>query len=316
MIEVVAVSKFYGDRVGVRDLTFTAGRGDVVGLLGPNGAGKTTTLRMLTGYLMPSRGTVRIAGADLWEAPLALRRQVGYLPDRPPLYRDMSVRGYVAYTATLRGVARAERRERVAAALALCGLSAVAERLIGHLSRGYQQRVGLAQAIVHDPALLVLDEPTAGLDPRQIHELRELIRRLGQERTVVLSSHILPEVSTLCNRVLILDGGRVLAADAPERLARSLPGAARYRARMAGEPAAVAAALGAVAGLAAEAQADGAWLLEAPAGAELRPALFYALAAAGLPLLELTPLRLSLEDVFLRLTTAEGGGGAGVAAGG
>ena len=308
MIEVLGVCKYYGGNVGVADLTFVAGRGDVVGLLGPNGAGKTTTLRMITGYLLPSRGTVRIAGADLWAAPLALRRRIGYLPDRPPLYREMSVRAYVSYAAALRGVPRAERRQRVAEAVAACGLAEVTGRLVGHLSRGYQQRVGLAQAIVHDPALLVLDEPTVGLDPRQIHELRELIRRLGRERTVVLSSHILPEVSMLCNRVLILDRGRVLAEDAPERLARSLRGTSRFRARVAGEPAAVAAALAQVPGVSAEPAADGAWQLEAPAGSEVRPALFYALAAAQLPLLELTPLHLSLEDVFLRLTTAEAAG--------
>lgn len=297
------VSRYYGRQVGCADVSFAVGQGEILGLLGPNGAGKSTTLRMLTGYLAPSRGRVRVAGHDMWEAPARARRLIGYVPDRPPIYREMTVRSYVAFAAELRG-APGDRR-RVNGVLEQLDLSGVAGRLVGNLSRGFQQRVSLAQAIVHDPPVLVLDEPTVGLDPRQISELRELIRRLGQERTVVLSSHILPEVQSLCHRVLIMDGGRVLAEDTPGRLAAALHGGRRYRVQVRGEPAAAEAVLRAVPGALRVEPAGEGWLVETDPGADVRPELFFRLAAAGLPLLELTPLELSLEDVFLRLTTRE-----------
>lgn len=305
MIEVSNAARYYGPKVGVQDLSFAVGQGEILGLLGPNGAGKTTTLRMLTGYLTPTRGQVRVAGADLWENPARARRLIGYLPDRPPLYREMTVRAYIAFCAELRGVPRAARPRRVDQVLEELNLTGVAGRLVGNLSRGFGQRVGLAQAIVHQPPVLVLDEPTVGLDPRQIHELRELIRRLGQERTVVLSSHILPEVQALCHRVLIMDRGRVLVEDAPARLAEALRGTRRYRVQVQGNPAAVEPLLSALPGVRQVTPGTGHWLLEAEPHADLRPALFYRLAEARLPLLELTPVELSLEDVFLRLTTRE-----------
>lgn len=306
VIEVLAVSKCYGPKVGVQDITFRVGRGEILGLLGPNGAGKTTTLRLITGYLVPSRGTIRIGGCDLWDDPTAARRQIGYLPDRPPVYRDMTVRDFVTFAAALRGVPRAARRRRVDETLTLTGLAHVQGRLVGNLSRGYQQRVGLAQAIVHDPAVLVLDEPTVGLDPRQIHEIRELIRRLGQDRTVILSSHILPEVQALCHRVLIMDRGRVLAEGTPQRLAEALRQARRYRIEVQGEPAAAAALLRSVPGVQSVAQEGGAFVVATAPEVDVRPDLFYRLAAARMPLLALVPLDLSLEDVFLRLVTTEG----------
>lgn len=310
MIEVTGVSKFYGPKAGARDLNFRVAAGEILGLLGPNGAGKSTTLRMLTGYLTPSRGSIRVGGADLWADPAAARRRIGYLPDRPPLYREMTVRGFVRFAAELRGVPRRARRERVEEALALTGLTRVAGRLIGHLSRGYQQRVGLAQAIVHQPQVLVLDEPTVGLDPRQIHEIRALIRDLGRERTVILSSHILPEVQALCHRVLIMDHGRVLAEDTPGRLAEALRGNRRYRVEVQGAPEAAATVLQGVPGVLGVTPEGGGFLLETAPDTDVRPHLFFALAAAGLPLLQLTPVELSLEDVFLRLTTTEEKGGA------
>ncbi len=305
MIELRNVTKFYGHRVGVQDLTFRVAPGEILGLLGPNGAGKTTTLRMLTGYLAPSQGRIRVGGLDLWDDPEPARRLVGYLPDRPPVYREMSVRRFVTFAAELRGVPRRMRREQVNLTLTRTGLTHVADRLIGNLSRGYQQRIGLAQALVHDPPVLVLDEPTAGLDPRQIHEIRQVIRDLAGTRTVILSSHLLPEVEALCQRVLIMDRGRVLVEDTPARLAAAVRGAHCYRVQTRGCQQATLALIRNLPGIIRVTPTDGGLLLETDQQVDVRPDLFFALAAAGLPLLELTPVRLSLEDVFLRLTTHE-----------
>ncbi len=211
MIEVKGLYKRYGNLVAVRNVSFEVQRGEVVGLLGPNGAGKTTTMRVITGFLPPSQGSVRIAGHDLEREPIAARRAIGYLPENPPLYPEMRVSDYVHYVATIKDVARAARAEKVVRALAVCGLEGVERRVIGTLSRGFRQRVGLAQAIVHEPEVLVLDEPTAGLDPLQIVEIRNLIRELAEEegRTVILSTHILPEVEAICQRVLLISFGEI-----------------------------------------------------------------------------------------------------------
>jgi len=215
MIAVEGVTKRYGDVVAVEDLSFEVSRGEVVGFLGPNGAGKTTTMRMLTGFLPATDGTARIAGHDIFAEPLAARRSVGYLPEAPPLYPEMSVEGYVRYAAKLNDVPRARREEAVDRALERCGLRAVRRRVIGDLSKGFRQRVGIAQAIVHDPPVLVLDEPTVGLDPIQIVEIRELIKHLAApdegdhaQQTVILSTHILAEVEAICRRVILIDRGR------------------------------------------------------------------------------------------------------------
>ncbi len=211
MIEVKGLYKRYGDLVAVRNVSFEVQRGEVVGLLGPNGAGKTTTMRVLTGFLPPSEGGVRIAGHDLEREPIAARRAIGYLPENPPLYPEMRVTDYLNFVAAIKDVPRASRADKVERALSACGLDEVRRQVIGTLSRGYRQRVGLAQAIVHEPEVLVLDEPTAGLDPRQIVEIRNLIRELAQEkgRTVVLSTHILPEVEAICQRVLLMSFGEI-----------------------------------------------------------------------------------------------------------
>jgi len=220
VIEARGLSKRYADIVAVDDVSFTVERGEVVGFLGPNGAGKTTTMRMLTGFLPPTDGGASIAGHDIFEDPLAARRSVGYLPESPPLYPEMSVRSYVDYVARIKDVARARRREAVDSALERCGLAEVGRRVIGTLSKGYRQRVGLAQAIVHDPAVLILDEPTVGLDPLQVREIRELIAGLvapeqgDAQHTVILSTHILPEVEAICKRVILMNEGRK-AVDAP-----------------------------------------------------------------------------------------------------
>ena len=219
MIEARGLSKRYGDVVAVDDVSFTVGKGEVVGFLGPNGAGKTTTMRMLTGFLPPTDGSATIAGHDIFDEPLAARRSVGYLPETPPLYPEMTVRAYVQYVAKIKDVPRAARREAVDRALERCALADVASRVIGTLSKGYRQRVGLAQAIVHDPPVLILDEPTVGLDPIQIAEIRGLIAELAGEggdhqHTVILSSHILAEVSAICRRVIMINEGRK-TVDAP-----------------------------------------------------------------------------------------------------
>lgn len=220
MIEAEGLSKHYGDLVAVDNVSFSIGQGEVVGFLGPNGAGKTTTMRILTGYLPASDGTARIAGHDIFSDPLAARRAIGYLPESPPLYPEMDVAGYLRYVAALRDVPRSGRRAAVDRAIARCGLSEVRRRVIGQLSKGFRQRVGIAQAIVHDPPVLILDEPTVGLDPLQIREIRGLLRELanpaagGQQHTIVLSTHVLAEVEAICRRVILIYEGRK-EVDAP-----------------------------------------------------------------------------------------------------
>jgi ABC-2 type transport system ATP-binding protein len=218
MIEVRNVSKRFGDTEALRGVSFAAARGEVVGFLGPNGAGKTTTLRILATYLAPDGGSATVCGFDTAERPMEVRRRIGYLPEQPPLYLDHTVDEYLGFCAALRGLPRARRRSAVDGVVARCGLGDVRHRLIGNLSRGYRQRVGLAQALVHDPEVLVLDEPTSGLDPNQIREIRNLIRSLGTGRTVLLSTHILPEVAMTCSRAVIIHRGRVVADDGIEAL--------------------------------------------------------------------------------------------------
>jgi ABC-2 type transport system ATP-binding protein len=213
MIEVANLSKRYGDLFAVKDVSFTAAPGHILGFLGPNGAGKTTTMRIITGFLPATAGTVRVDGFDVFEQSAEVRRRIGYLPENPPLYNDMSVTPYLRFVARLKGLPRAAVGDAVERVLATCGLTGVRDRLLGHLSKGYRQRVGLAQALIHDPPVLVLDEPTIGLDPRQIIEIRSLIRTLGGQRTVVLSTHILPEVAQVCDKVVIINDGRVVLED-------------------------------------------------------------------------------------------------------
>jgi gliding motility-associated transport system ATP-binding protein len=210
MIEVKNLTKLYGNFVAIRDVSFTAEKGSILGFLGPNGAGKTTTMRIITGFMPATSGTVLVDGLDIFKQSLEARRRIGYLPETPPLYVDMRVEGYLRYVAKLRGVPRSRSEEALDHALEVCGLTDMRHRICGQLSKGYRQRVGLAQALIHDPQVLVLDEPTIGLDPRQIHEIRGLIKTLSGERTVVLSTHILPEVSQICDKVVIIADGRVV----------------------------------------------------------------------------------------------------------
>jgi len=220
MIEVASLTKRYGELAAIRDVSFTAAPGQILGFLGPNGAGKTTTMRIITGFLPATTGTVRVDGFDVFEQSAEVRRRIGYLPENPPLYNDMSVPSYLRFVAKLKGLRRGDVAVALERVLDTCGLRQVRDRLLGHLSKGYRQRVGLAQALIHDPPVLVLDEPTIGLDPRQIIEIRSLIRTLGGKRTVILSTHILPEVSQICEKVVIINDGRVVLEEDMATLTR------------------------------------------------------------------------------------------------
>jgi len=221
-IEVRGLTKAYRDHVAIRDLSFSIGAGEVVGFLGPNGAGKSTTMRILTGYMPPTRGTVRVRGHDVLEEPMEVKRRVGYLPEIPPVYLDMTVVGYLRFVARLKGVRRSELRAEVERAAEQAGVAHIADRLIRNVSKGYRQRVGLAQALLHDPEVLILDEPTVGLDPIQIEQVRSLIRQLGadQRRTILLSTHILREVEAVCERIIMIAGGHIVADDTFDALTR------------------------------------------------------------------------------------------------
>ncbi len=218
MIEVENLTKRYGDLAAVQNISFSAKKGEVLGFLGPNGAGKTTTMRIITGFLPATSGTARVDGFDIFEQAQEVRARVGYLPENPPLYNDMTVRSYLSFVARIKGVARADIPAAAKRSIERCGLNEVADRVLGHLSKGFRQRVGLAQALIHDPSVLVLDEPTIGLDPRQIIDIRSLIRDLSGERTVILSTHILPEVAQLCDKVVIINRGRIAVEESLETL--------------------------------------------------------------------------------------------------
>jgi len=218
MIEVRNLTKRYGDLLAVRDISFSAGTGQVLGFLGPNGAGKTTTMRIITGFMPATSGTVKVAGYDIFDDSYEVRKRIGYLPENPPLYTDMTVTTYLRFVGRIRGIAKAELNDSVDRVLHTCGLAEVTNRVVGHLSKGFRQRVGLAQALIHNPSVLVLDEPTIGLDPRQIIDIRTLIRQLAGDRTVILSTHILPEVAQLCQKVVIINEGHIAVEDTLENL--------------------------------------------------------------------------------------------------
>ena len=312
MIRVERLTKYYGTNVGVRNLDFGVEKGEILGFLGPNGAGKTTTMKMLTCYLPPTAGTAKIFGHDIIEESMAVRRRTGYLPERNPLYGDMSVRGYLEFAADLKGVPASRRRAEVDRSIERCGLEAVPRRTISKLSKGYQQRVGIAQAILNDPELLILDEPTLGLDPKQIIEIRRLIQSLGGDKTVILSSHILPEVSQVCNRVIIINRGELVAVDTPDNLRARLMKSSRLRVKVrdgaaSGRAAALVGGIDGVLLAREESAGDGVRSLEVECASDrdVRDEIARTLVTAGVPLLELRAEELSLEDIFLQLVTEE-----------
>jgi ABC-2 type transport system ATP-binding protein len=310
MIEVQSLTKRYGPVTAVSDVSFRVEAGEILGFLGPNGAGKTTTMRIITGFMPPTDGKVIVAGYDVFEKPLDAKRRTGYLPETPPLYPDMTVREYLTFVAKIKGVPSREVRSRVDDAMAKTRVADVSSRHCGKLSKGYRQRVGLAQAVLHNPEVLVLDEPTAGLDPKQINETRQLVRDLGGSHTIVLSTHILPEVSQTCQRVVIINKGRVVAVDTPENLTARLRGSETMYLQVAGPAGAVQHSLSTITGVSrvsATPGRDGVTDVEVESerGRDVRRELSAAVVGGGWGLLELRPMRMSLEDVFLTLTTED-----------
>ena len=310
MIEVQHITKRYGPVMAVDDVSFRVDSGQILGFLGPNGAGKTTTMRILTGCASATDGQALVAGYDVFEEPVEAKRRTGYLPETPPLYPDMTVHEYLTFAARINGMRSAVRRERVAAAMARTSVEDVADRHCGKLSKGYRQRVGLAQAILHNPDVLILDEPTAGLDPKQIIETRELIKELAGDHTIILSTHILPEVAQTCERVVIIDKGRVVAVDTPDNLTGRLRGSETIRVAidpLGADPAPAVEALAGVTSVTAAASDGDSVVLEVQCdqGADVPRELARTVVSSGWGLLELTPLRMSLEDIFLELTTSE-----------
>jgi ABC-2 type transport system ATP-binding protein len=318
LVEARSLRKDYGTTRAVEDISFKVSRGEVVGFLGPNGAGKSTTMKMLTGYLRPSAGSAVVAGIDVGVDPLAAKRLIGYLPENAPLYDDMMVIDFLSFVADLRGLAGETRHDRLRTICKRCGLTDVLGKNIGQLSKGFRQRVGLAQAMVHDPDLLILDEPTSGLDPNQIVEIRELIKELGREKTVILSTHILPEVQASCGRIIIINAGKLVADDTPDVLTGMDAHAvirlvAKGRSGLALDEGAVQAALTAVPGVAAVERSDGegagtvGFRVRAAGANDPREAIFRAAVDADFVLLDLHRERVSLEETFRQLTVGEGG---------
>ncbi|MCT0252453.1 MULTISPECIES: ABC transporter ATP-binding protein [unclassified Synechocystis] len=314
MIEVEHLSKVYGSTTAIQDVDFSVQKGEILGFLGPNGAGKTTTMRILAGYIPATTGTVRVAGFDVHEQSLAVRKRIGYLPENPPLYGDMTVESFLRFVASIKGVTPGDRRQRVDWAIERCQLTEKRKVLIRKLSKGFKQRVGIAQAIVHDPAVIILDEPTVGLDPKQIIEVRNLIKSLAQDHTIILSTHILPEVSMTCDRVTIINQGRVVATNTPDNLLADLRGNLSYQLEVAGaEGTAIAACLGSLAGVGEvqtkiHPQQQERWqvLVRSDRPEELGQQLAQAIVGQGWHLYEMQRLRPTLEDVFLNLITNEG----------
>jgi len=296
----------------VNDVTFRVERGEILGFLGPNGAGKTTTMRILTGFMPATEGKAIVAGFDVFDQPLEAKRRTGYLPETPPLYPDMTVKEYLDFVAKIKGVLSADRRQRVKTVMERVRIDDMANRLCSKLSKGYKQRVGLAQAIIHNPDVLILDEPTAGLDPKQIIETRELIKELAGNHTIILSTHILPEVSQTCQRVVIINKGHVVAVDTPDNLTARLRGSETLYVQVdaLGD---AAARLGVVPGVTRVTEADRrdslvGYEVESEHGHDVRRELARAVVESGWGLLELRPMRMSLEEIFLSLTTEETAG--------
>ncbi|MBT7863175.1 MAG: ATP-binding cassette domain-containing protein [Gemmatimonadetes bacterium] len=310
MIEVDQLSKHYGDVTAVDAVSFRADRGQILGFLGPNGAGKTTTMRILTCYLPPSSGTASVDGHDVNEASMEVRRCIGYLPESPPVYMDMTVDAYLGFVARIKGVASAQMRGRIDETMEKTGIAHVRSSVIGHLSKGYRQRVGLAQALVHNPSVLILDEPTVGLDPKQIIEIREVIKSLRGEHTIILSTHILPEVSMTCDKIVIINQGRIVGEGSPESLTAQLQEGDVLRALVRGPSDAVGAALRSIDGVLEVQHEDGggdqdSWRVTSVPGQDVREAVGRVIIDGGFSLRELRSLDMTLEDIFLRLTTED-----------
>jgi ABC-2 type transport system ATP-binding protein len=310
MIEVQHLSKIYGSTKAISDVDFSVAQGEIIGFLGPNGAGKTTTMRILTGYLSATSGTAKVAGFDVGEQSMEVRRRIGYLPENPPLYPEMTVREFLYFVASIKGVPAGDRAMRVNSAISRCQLEEKPKVIIRKLSKGYKQRVGIAQALVHDPPVIILDEPTVGLDPRQIIEVRHLIKSLAGEHTIILSTHILPEVQTICDRVTIINRGKIVATNTPDNLMKDLVGGLSYELEIEGERTAIENTLNNLDGVETlefleSGETSHLVRLRLRKSREIGKEIAIAIVNAGLGLQEMKRNRPSLEDVFLQLTTQE-----------
>ena len=310
MIEIKNLTKRYGRKKAVDNVSFTVEKGEILGFLGPNGAGKTTTMNILTGYISSNEGSVTVDGFDILKNPEEVKKRIGYLPENPPLYLDMTVIDYLNFVYDLKNV-KLVKKEHIDEIMNLVKITDVSMRLIKNLSKGYKQRVGLAQALIGNPEILVLDEPTVGLDPKQINEIRDLIKKLGKERTIILSSHILPEVSAICERVIIISKGKIVASDTLENISKNISGATTIVARIEGNLDEVTNVINLIEGVNSVSSKpstdDGAndYTISTNEGFDIRKPLFFALSEKQLPILLLNKQTLSLEDVFLQLTTVE-----------
>ena len=308
MIDVEGLTRYYGEKRAISDVSFHVKEGEILGMLGPNAAGKTTTLRILTCFMPPTSGNATIGGYDIFEDSMDVRRITGYLPENPPLYTDMSVTDYLDFVSKLKGIEKSKRKSEVDLAIEKAALGDVQGRVIGKLSKGFKQRVGLAQSLLNNPKIVILDEPTVGLDPKQIIEIRELIKNLRGEHTVILSSHILPEIEQTCERVVIINDGRVVAEDTPENLTNHLKGVERTQLQVEGKEAAVKKALKpikAIKSLETNVDQNGIINVVVESESDIRKMLAKNIVGEGLGLLELSTDRFTLEDIFLHLTTKE-----------
>lgn len=310
MIEVEHLTRYYGQKAAIQDVTFRVEKGEILGFLGPNAAGKTTTMRILTCYMPATSGTARVAGFDVFQDSIEVRKRIGYLPENPPLYPEMTVESFLDFVSKIKGIDPRDRKRKIERVMDICDIADVKDAVIGKLSRGYKQRVGLAQALVHDPEVLILDEPTIGLDPKQIIEVRKLIKEMGGRHTIILSTHILPEVSMTCNRVVIINEGRVVAEDTPENLTAKLKGSERLFLHVEGPAEEMEKTIKALDGVTKISREKGdrqrsTFIIESRLGMDVRKNLARTIVENGWGLLELKPIGMSLEEVFLRLTTHE-----------
>ena len=309
MIQATGLTHYYGPRPAIDDVNFTVEKGEILGFLGPNGAGKTTTMRIITGFMPPTRGKGTLGGYDVVEQSREVRKRIGYLPETVPLYTDMTVSSYLKYMGTLRGMPPKDIKRRIGDVVDLCRLGEYHKTIIGKLSKGFRQRVGVAQAIIHEPEVLVLDEPTIGIDPIQVVETRRLIQDLGKSQTVVLSSHILPEVSMICQRVMIINEGKIVAEDTPSNLAQRLQGVNRMEVEVGGPSNDVISALRKVNGVTdvshRSTQGKDLYMIQARGSQDLRDEISKAVVSSGWSLLSMQSVGMSLEDIFLKLTTNE-----------
>ncbi len=306
MIEVQSLKKVYGPKVAVNGISFNVNKGEILGFLGPNAAGKTTTMRMITGFLPPTSGTAKIGGYDILEDSLKAKRLIGYMPESPPLYKEMVVRSYLSFVSEIKKIPKRKRKKKVDEMIEITGLADVAGRIVGHLSKGYRQRVGLAQALLHDPEVIILDEPTSGLDPRQIIEIRNLIKELGRERTIIISTHILPEVSMTCKKVIIINEGSLVAEDSIEGLLRTLKGSESLIVKISRKDAQFKESLMDLEGIISiNKESEGAFRIDVDKSMNMEEVIAQKVIQEGFGFKELRRVPPTLEDVFIRLVTEE-----------